>query len=53
MPSSIASRRVVKNESLSVTAIQRSTIERSKVSGQKSSPTPSTKYPLISSSRPL
>ena len=43
-PSSRATRRVVRKVSRSDTVIQRSTDERSKVSGQKSSPTPSTRY---------
>ena len=44
MPSSRAMRRVAANDSRSETRIQRSTTSRSNVVGQKSSPTPSTRY---------
>jgi hypothetical protein len=49
-PSSRAIRLAVRNESLSDTVTHWSTIERSNVCGQKSSPTPSTRYGCICSS---
>jgi hypothetical protein len=43
IPSVVASRRVARKASRSETVTQRSTIDGSKVCGQKSSPTPSTR----------
>jgi hypothetical protein len=44
IPSSRVMRRATRNESLSLTLIQRSTIDRSSVSGHASLPIPSTRY---------
>ena len=52
IPSVCASRRVVRNESRSETVTQRSTEAGSNVCGQKSSPTPSTRYGRILASPP-